>query len=304
MKKLQPGQANDLADDYEERGFHPTNWEEVTDFDEEGYGWVVTDDGMGFVNREGFLVIPDEYDCIYYPHFQNGLCKVRKNRKYGLIDRYNNALIPIIYDDLYGNLLEENPTFAACLNGKFGLMDLNQNPLIPFHYDDITSFNGQYVTVRLNGKYGAINYQQETVIDFTWAHLEINQENFAAGKTVDVFFDKNKLAETNLYYSEYFKHFTEEFQKIVFGVIDINQNVVYPFVSDSVIREFNPATGRAKISLNYCEHEETDVDDLCFVADSEGKRIPFVTTVEGEETIHSFHKKCHELIWGEGTWPY
>ena len=67
MKKLNPWQANDLADDYEERGFHPTNWEEETDFDEEGYGWVITDDGMGFVNREGFLVIPDEYDCIYYP---------------------------------------------------------------------------------------------------------------------------------------------------------------------------------------------------------------------------------------------
>jgi hypothetical protein len=37
MKKINPWEANDLAGDYEERGFHPTKWEEVTEFDEEGY---------------------------------------------------------------------------------------------------------------------------------------------------------------------------------------------------------------------------------------------------------------------------
>ena len=60
MKKINPWEANDLAGYYEERGFHPTKWEEVTEFDEEGYGWVCTDNGRGFVNQEGYLVIPDE----------------------------------------------------------------------------------------------------------------------------------------------------------------------------------------------------------------------------------------------------
>ena len=31
MKKINPWEANDLAGDYEERGFHPTKWEEVTE---------------------------------------------------------------------------------------------------------------------------------------------------------------------------------------------------------------------------------------------------------------------------------
>jgi len=304
MKKIYPWEVSDLAGNEDERGFNQTIWEEVTEFDDEGYGWVRTCDGWGFVNRDGYLVIPDEYDLILYPHFQNGFCIAVKEGKYGVFDRQNNAVIPFIYDHLMVKFISENPLFAAALEGKWGIIDRDQKEIIPFQYDWITSFNGDYITARLNGKYGAINYMQKTVIDFTWAHLEIVEENFAAGKTVDVFFDKNKLAETDVYYSEYFKHFTQEFQKIVFGVIDINQKVIYPFVSDSVVREFNPANGRAKISLNYWEHEDSGLEELCFVADAEGKRIPFIPTVAGEETNDAFHKRCHELIWGEETWPY
>ena len=73
MKKIHPWEANDLAGDYEERGFHPTKWEEVTEFDEEGYGWVCTDNGWGFVNQEGYLVIPDDYEMIQYPFFGKNL---------------------------------------------------------------------------------------------------------------------------------------------------------------------------------------------------------------------------------------
>ena len=80
MKKIHPWEANDLAGDYEERGFHPTKWEEVTEFDEEGYGWVCTDNGWGFVNQEGYLVIPDDYQMIQYPFFENGYC-IAKNEK-------------------------------------------------------------------------------------------------------------------------------------------------------------------------------------------------------------------------------
>lgn len=304
MKILNPWEANDLAGDYAERGFYPKTWQEVTDFDDEGYGWVCTDSGWGFVNRDGYLVIPDDYDQIFYPHFQNGFCMAIKDGKYGVFDRHNNAVIPFIYDHLFGNLLSDDQKFAAALNGKWGIINLALKEIIPFRYDVITSFNDHHITANIKGKYGAIDYQQRTVIDFAWAHLEILDGNFSAGKTVDVFFDKEKLESHDCNYSEYFKHFTENFQKIVFGVIDDRGNEIYPFVSDSVIREFNPENGRAKISLNYWEHEEMSLEELCFIADSEGEKIAFVPPIKEEKHYETFHKRCHELIWGEGTFPY
>ena len=109
MKKINPWEANDLAGDYEERGFHPTKWEEVTEFDEEGYGWVCTDNGRGFVNQEGYLVIPDDYEMIQYPFFENGYCIAKKEGKLGIFDRKNYEVFPFIYDQLLGDLSAENP---------------------------------------------------------------------------------------------------------------------------------------------------------------------------------------------------
>jgi len=63
----------------------------------------------------------------------------------------------------------------------------------------------------------------------------------------------------------------------------------------SVIKKF--------FEKNYWENPDLD-DDLCFVADSEGNKIPFSPSLTKEERSKNFHKRCHELIFGEGTFPY
>lgn len=304
MKKIHPWQANDLAGDYEDRGFHPTDWEEVTDFDEEGYGWVCTDDGFGFVNREGYLVIPDEYETINYPFFQNDYCIARKNGKYGIFDRQNNPVVPFIYDNIFADLSSESPRVALCFNGKWKIIDIDGNLILHLNYDDFYSFNEDLIIVGNDDKYGIIDFDQNVIMDFEWDHLEFIGDNFCAGKTVDVFFDREKLELEGVHYSNYFKYFNKDFQKIKFGIIDIHKNILFPFVSDSPVREFNPKNGRARIIKNYWENPDLDDDDLCFVADSEGNKIPFSPSLTKEERSKNFHKRCHELIFGEGTFPY
>ena len=115
---------------------------------------------------------------------------------------------------------------------------------------------------------------------------------------MDVFFDKVQLEYEGIYYSDYFKHFTKDYQKSIFGIIDIEGNELFPFISDMVIREFNPQNGRAKIALNYWEYPETDSDELCFIADRNGNKIPFSPPLTQEERDNNFHSRCQQLIWG------
>lgn len=63
---------------------------------------VVKDKKVGYLNNQGILVIPFEYD--HYPtwlhlqHFQNGTSIVSKNHYFGVIDEQNNAIIPFEYE--------------------------------------------------------------------------------------------------------------------------------------------------------------------------------------------------------------
>ena len=63
MQTLQPHDTDESAD-YRELhdGQEPTNWEDVTFFDEEGYGIVHVNQLGGFINRQGEVVIPLIYD--------------------------------------------------------------------------------------------------------------------------------------------------------------------------------------------------------------------------------------------------
>lgn len=299
MKKIYPWQVHDFLDN-EEKNVHQKTWEEITDFDEENYGCVNTDNGWGFINREGYLMIPDVYETFFFPYFEKGFCIAKKEGKYGIIDRKNHTVFPFIYDNIIASLSSETPIIAFYLNGLWQVMDINCNSAFNLNYDEVFSLNDQYIIVSKDDKYGAVDFNQNVVLDFEWNHLEFVGDNFCAGKTVDVFFDKEKLESAGIYFSEYYKRCTKDYQKIVFGVIDINKNILFPFISDSPVREFNPENSRAKISKNFWEHPELSDDDYCYIADSEGKKIPFSPPLSEEERYSAdFHKRCHELLFGD-----
>lgn len=298
MTKLQPWQANDLGDDFEERGFHPTKWEEITDFDEEGYGCVCTDNGWGFVDRNGNLLISDEYEMFSHPFFVNGYCIAKKGGKYGIIDRQNAEIFPFIYDSLFAGLNGDLPKVSGYRDGKWKITDLNSNTLLELDEEELFSFNCELLIVSKDSKHGVIDYDKNVVLGFEWEHLEFVGSHLCAGKSVDVFFKKDELNAQGIFYSDYFKHFTKDYQKIAFGVIDLQENILFPFISDSPIREFNPENGRAKISRNYWENPQLDDDDLCFVADYDGNKIPFDPPISELERNETFHSRCRELIFG------
>jgi hypothetical protein len=68
----------------------------VDDFQND-FARVRKDDKYGYINKQGKEVIPLIYDEVY--NFQNDFAIVRNNNKFGFINREGIEVIPLIYDN-------------------------------------------------------------------------------------------------------------------------------------------------------------------------------------------------------------
>lgn len=92
----------------------------------------------GFVNRSGKLVIPIQFD--NNSDFQNsGLALVEKNHKFGFIDKADNEIIPLNYQDASDSTLDS----LVVLNkkGKWAFFDSFGKQKTEFIYDEIALTN-------------------------------------------------------------------------------------------------------------------------------------------------------------------
>lgn len=89
----------------------------------------------GLINKFDNLVIPyDRYDEIYL--YKEKRARVKKNNLFGIIDNNGKEILPCIYKSL------DNYRFGFCQltdkNNKEGIVDLNGNIVIPFIYDELS----------------------------------------------------------------------------------------------------------------------------------------------------------------------
>ena len=80
------------------------------------------------INQNGGIIIPYEegYKTYGYMYTRYNKILMQKNKKFGVIDRNNNILIPFIYDWLD---YEENKYNTAKICDKWGYIDVNGKPL-------------------------------------------------------------------------------------------------------------------------------------------------------------------------------
>ena len=296
MQTLQPHDTDESAE-YRElpNGQEPNNWEDVTSFDEEGYGFVHVNQLGGFINRQGKVVIPLIYD--HYAIFSGGLSVIRLNGKWGIINRNHETVIPFKYEDCRYPIAGK---IIACKKEKYGILNLKNEVLLPFDYDFISNFNEEYIAVCKAGKYGVVNWKQETVVEFEWEYIEITGDYFSAGKTSDLFYNPKEYTDDAVFCSENYKCFTKDYQKIDFGMIDLHQNTVFPFISDFKIWNYNPENGRAEISKNW-QADQLPEEERHFVADRSGQRIPFDDLLPEDSDREEIRKRINLLVWGNRT---
>jgi len=134
-------------------------------FDDNGIAYAAINDKVGFINREGKILIPFMYD-MWSPVteycYNEGLFGVGKNGNFGFINAKNQVVIPFIY--------EHHPEGMACFqNGKTSVIKNGQKIVIdkkgqilekPVYREQIDNFIEGYTLVIENTK----SYPQQSYI--------------------------------------------------------------------------------------------------------------------------------------------
>lgn len=110
----------------------------------EGMAAVWTEDGYGFIDKNGNEVIAPAYGDVSSPYFSDGLALVGKDGKYGYIDKTGKEVIKLQYDNYgYG---PHGPEFSDGLalmgkNGKYIYVNKKGKEVIQADYDTASGFS-------------------------------------------------------------------------------------------------------------------------------------------------------------------
>ncbi|EHO11681.1 WG repeat-containing protein [Myroides odoratimimus] len=103
---------------------------------------------------------------------EKGYFVVEKNNKFGFMNTEGKIVVPIQYDDVHAfddmtDLLPSDLLFAVKQNEKWGFVDIHNKTVIPFMYDDVKGpFSYGIAPVYLNDALGLINLKNEKVSKF------------------------------------------------------------------------------------------------------------------------------------------
>ena len=133
-------------------------------FYNDDYAIVRKDGKYGVINRSYELIVPFEYDSIY--SFSGDLAMVRKGDKYGFINKSGEVVVPLIYDSaspyFYGGHT------SVRLNGKYGFINNKGDLVVPTIYTETRSFNEGLAAVSINGLWGFVDEDGEIAIPVTY----------------------------------------------------------------------------------------------------------------------------------------
>lgn len=129
--------------------------------DEAGMIWVRAGGKTGYMNTDGEVAVPLEYDSLS-PFNADGLAAAQKGDRAGFIDRRGEAVIPFRFEKASG--FGANGLAAVKENGKAGYVNARGETVIPFRFDDAEGFRGDLAKVKIDGKTGCVDERGELVV--------------------------------------------------------------------------------------------------------------------------------------------
>jgi len=165
-------------------------YDKVNDFHEKR-ARVVINDKIGFINKKNKRVIPIEYDAAPW-QFRNGLIRLGKNGKHGIMNRHNQIIVDFKYDettDLNQGLV------GVKLHDKWGFIDIFEKVIIPIRYENCRTFREGKAALKKDGKWGFVCSPRKLGIISQLKHiLQKNElENSTENKLLRVVVDINTV---------------------------------------------------------------------------------------------------------------
>ena len=122
-------------------------------------------DKYGYIDYRGDEVIKLTYDAATI--FENGAASVKKEGKWGVIEKDENILIPFKY--AYLSRFSNGYSVGQNVEGKWGIINKNDSTLFKFEYDFLTPMNDEGISIaKKNGKYGLLNQRGKVIVPFEY----------------------------------------------------------------------------------------------------------------------------------------
>lgn len=143
------------------------------------------------------------YDDIY--EFQEGLCRVRKDKKYGFIDKKGKEIIPCRFEGGryswefgVGHFSEGMAWFMQAEtdgNNKYGFINRKGDVVIPANYESVENFSEGLAQFEKNNKYGFLDKKGDVVIEPIYKKAASFSEGLACVKSESKYGYINKKGE-------------------------------------------------------------------------------------------------------------
>ena len=200
----------------------------------EGFAVVKKGGKWGFVDQDGTVKIPIEYDRAY--RFSHGLAIVEKGGKYGFVDKTGTVKVPIEYDRAYRFFYGLAKVMKG---GKWGFVDKAGAVIVPIEYDDVYDFSEGLAKVRKGGKWGYVDNDGAERVPREYDYIDEFSEGLARVKKGRKwgFVDKNGAVIVPIEYDDV-SRFTEGLAMVKkggkFGYFDQAGAVKVPIEYDDV----------------------------------------------------------------------
>jgi hypothetical protein len=150
---------------------------------------IIVDKGkIGYVNENGAVIIPPSYE-VYpnyqsYSNFKNGLAKVRKNGKAGLIDINGKVFLPFNYGEI--GLVSD--VIACMKNDKWGFIDKMGKERIKMNYGYAESFRNGCGIITKDSLMGVIDISEKSIIQNVYSSISwLDETNLLLAETGGLF---------------------------------------------------------------------------------------------------------------------
>ena len=192
----------------------------------------------------GKIIIPAQYNFADYL-FSNGVTKVEKSGKAGLINNFGKEIISCKYDDIEWDIdsksyINNFGLIKTKAGNKYGLANSSGVEIASCKYDEISPFANNVAQVISNGKKGYINLSGKEIAPCIFDDISVHNNLLFASKNkkIKLFNIYNRPIKPNEYDSvtiNFYKGNVITKKNNLYGFVDTLGKEVVPCIYDKII---------------------------------------------------------------------